>query len=110
AALGVKGFELAGQLPGENDAAGGREHAGEAWNVAGHFPLGLSSQRVNRLEMTARSITPLPGICEVHAKVKFSRLIGHRLGLVVATERQRVGVSDAGLRIVGHRLPVLAAK
>src|SRR4029453_15965051 len=42
AVVGVEGVKLAGQLAGEYDPAGGRQHAREARYIASHFPLRLS--------------------------------------------------------------------
>src|SRR4051812_23204782 len=60
AAVGVEGLELAGQRAREHDAARSRQHAREARNVAGCFPLGFARERINRLEMTAGTIGPVP--------------------------------------------------
>src|SRR5690242_3375635 len=87
ATVGVKGFELAGQLPGEDDAAGGGEHAREARDVTGRFPFALSGKWIDRLEMTARSVAPLPEVAEVHTEIPLAGLVSDGLGLVVTAER-----------------------
>src|SRR3954447_25608194 len=110
AGVGIEGLELAGQGAREYDAARGRQHAGEARDVAWCFPLRLAGHGIDRLQMTARAVTPFPEIGEVHAEIPFTLLEGGGFGFVPAAEGERVGVSEAGLRIERHRLPVLAAK
>src|SRR5579883_104914 len=94
AGVGVEGFELAGQLAGEDDATGGRQHAREARNVARHFPFGLAGHGIDRLERAARPGAPIPEISQVHAEIPFAGLVGGRLGLVVAAEGQGVGIGQ----------------
>src|SRR5215510_16339872 len=109
AVIGIKGVKLAGQLAGEHDPAGCRQHAGEARYVARHFPLRLSGHGIDGLEMATRAV-PFPGIGQVHAEVQFTLLVYGRLRLVAPADMERVDVGEAALGIVRHRLPILASE
>src|SRR3954454_11661389 len=53
AGVGIEGFELAGELAGEDDAACRRQHARETRNVARLLPLGLAGQGIDCFQLAA---------------------------------------------------------